>query len=107
MSNISETDESKFEEDIAKSNLPVLAFFKSEWCPACKKITPIVESISTQYKDKIKFIRIDATKNIKVSQQNNVLSIPTLILFKNGKEIQRNIGYISENQLKDFLNKNL
>ncbi|MFH1825306.1 MAG: thioredoxin domain-containing protein [Candidatus Firestonebacteria bacterium] len=107
MTSIIEIDDSNFEGDMAKLTIPVLLFFKSEWCPTCKKINPIIESISDQYIDKVKFIRIDAVKNIKVSQQNNVLSIPTLILFKNGKEVKRNIGDISENQLKSFLNKNL
>lgn len=107
MPNIIETDDSKFEGDIAELILPILLFFKSEWCPDCKRIAPVVESISNLYKDKVKFIRIDAAKNIKVSEQNNVLTVPTLILFKNGKEVKRNIGYMSENELKSFINKNL
>ena len=107
MPNITETNDSKYEEDVVKSNIPVLAYFKSEWCPSCKRISPVVDAVSGMYKDKVRFVKIDVTANIKTAEQNNVLSIPTLLFVKTGKETARNIGYISENGLKSFVDKNL
>lgn len=107
MPNIVETDDNKYEEDVLKSNMPAFVIFKSEWCPTCKRVTPIIDLVSDEYKDKIKFVKIDATKNIKTSEQNNVLAIPTLIMFKAGKESERFTGYMNENELKTFIDRNL
>ena len=105
MPNIIETDDSKYEQDVLKSNMPVLVYFRSEWCPTCKRLSPIIESISDQYKDKVKFVVIDATKNVKIAELNSVLAIPALIIIKNGKEAERNTGYISEKDLKVLIDK--
>lgn len=107
MPNIIETDDGKYEDDVIKSIIPVFIVYKSEWCPTCKRITPIVDSVSDQYKDKVKFVKIDATKNIKTSEQNSVLAIPTLIMVKAGKEAERYTGYMSEKELKAFIDKNI
>lgn len=107
MPDITKTNDDKFEEDVLKSSIPVFTAFKSDWCPTCKRISPVIDSVSDQYKDKIKFVQIDATKNIKTSEQNNVLAIPSLLIFKAGKEAERFTGYMSENELKAFIDRNL
>lgn len=107
MPNIIETNDSRYEEDVIKSNTPVLVLFKSEWCPSCKKMTPVIDKLSDEYKDRIKFVRVDVTRNIKISEQNNVLAIPTLLFIKNGKETTRIIGDMSESELRTKVDKNL
>lgn len=107
MANTIETDDIKFENDVLKSALPALVLFKSEWCPSCKRLVPVFEAISDNYKDKMIFVKIDAAKNVITSEKNNVLAIPSLILFKAGKEISRNIGSTSEKDLKSIIEKNI
>ncbi len=107
MPNIISTDDAKFSEDVLKANLPVFAFFKSEWCASCKRVTPVVEKVSEEYKDKVKFVRVDAVNNIKAAAENNVLAIPTLVMFKNGKETERITGYFPEPELKAFIERNI
>ena len=107
MSNIITVDDKQFEAEVTRSEKPVLALFKSEWCPSCKRLTPVVEKVSDGYKDSIKFALIDIVSNAKTTVDNNVLAIPTLILFKGGKEAERLTGYIPEADLKAFLDKNI
>ncbi|MFH1073913.1 MAG: thioredoxin domain-containing protein [Candidatus Firestonebacteria bacterium] len=106
MSTLTETGDATYEEDIKKNTGPVLALFKSEWCPSCKRLWPIVEKVSEDYKDKVKFVWIDAAKNMKITAEFGVLAIPTLVFLKGGIEKARNIGYIPENDLKAFIDKN-
>ena len=70
-------------------------------------MTPVVEKVSEEYKDKVKFVRVDAVNNIKAAAENNVLAIPTLVMFKNGKETERITGYFPEPELKAFIERNI
>ncbi len=107
MSNLSETDDQKYEEAVKKDPGTVLVLFKSEWCPSCKRLFPVVEKVAEDYKEKLKFVWTDAVKNLKIATEYGVLAIPTLILFKAGVEKARNIGYMPDTELKAFIDKNL
>ena len=107
MPNIISTDDGKFSDEVLKSSLPVFAMFKSEWCASCKRVTPVVEKLSDDYKDRVKFVHVDAVKNVKSAAENNVLAIPTLVIFKNGKETERVTGYFPEPELKAFIERNI
>ena len=107
MPNITSTDDAKFSDDVLKASLPVFAIFKSEWCASCKRVTPVVEKISDDYKDRVKFVIVDAVKNVKAAAENNVLAIPTLVMFKGGTEAERITGYFPEPELKAFIERNL
>lgn len=107
MPNIISTDDAKFAEDVGKAILPVFAIFKSEWCPSCKRIWPLVEKLSDEYKDKVKFVHVDAIKNVKSAAEYSVLAIPTMLMVKSGMEADRLTGYVPEPDLKAFIDKNL
>lgn len=106
MPNLTETDDLKYEEDIKKSAGLVLVLFKSEWCPSCRRLLPVVEKVSDDYKDKAKFLWTDAIKSMKLATEYGVLAIPTTILFKGGVEKARNVGYMPDTDLKSFIDKN-
>ena len=106
MSTFTETDDSKYEVDIKQSAGLVVALFKSEWCPSCKRLWPVAEKVSDDYKDKAKFVWTDATKNIKLSTEYGVLAIPTVLILKGGVEKARQVGYLTEADLKLFIDKN-
>jgi len=99
--------EQDFDKEILASTLPILAYFQSEWCSSCKGLAPIVEKLSDYYADRVTFIKVDTLASISLAAHHSVLSTPTIILFREGKEITRNIGFISEQNLKTLIEKSL
>lgn len=78
----------------------VLVDFFANWCGPCKMLTPVLEKVQSN----IKVIKVDVDKYENLAREYGVMSIPTIILFESGKEIKRNIGFISKENLEKFLN---
>ena len=93
-----EITDSNFEENVRNASSPFVVIFSSPWCGVCKKVAPRVESVSEKYK-KAQFGKIDITANTQKPSEFQVLSIPTIILFKDGEEKGRTVGDISEQEL--------
>lgn len=87
-------------QEIIQSNKPTLVDFYATWCGPCQSLSPILESIKYDFKEKIKILKIDVDKNIDASNKFKIRSVPTLILFKNGEIIWRINGALSKNELK-------
>ncbi len=94
-----------FEEKVLKSTTPVLVDFYAEWCPPCKAAEPILEELSEEFSDKVEFVKIDVDENGDVAQQYSVMSIPTTILFKDGSEVSRQIGFAGKDGFVNLLKK--
>lgn len=92
-----------FKKEVLESDLPVLVDFYADWCPPCQALHPILEEISEKYKEKIKFTRLNVGEFGKIAEEYEIYSIPTLIFFKNGKEIERIVGLISKKDLEKKL----
>jgi len=86
---------------------PVVVDFHALWCSPCKMQSPILKEIATDLGDKIKVIKIDVDQNSEIASRYNVQSVPTLIIFKNGKLVWRQSGVVSKNQLFSVLMKNV
>lgn len=86
---------------------PVLIDFHTLWCSPCKKMAPVVDKIEKEYKDKAAVMRIDIDKSKEVAKAYNITSIPVFVVFKNGKEIWRHVGMISEEELKKQIDLHL
>ncbi len=85
------TDQS-FDQEVLQSPVPVLVDFWAAWCGPCKIIAPTVDQLAAEYAGKLKVVKVDVDQNIEVSGRFGVLSIPTLILFKNGQAVEKMIG---------------
>src|SRR3989338_1913169 len=96
--------DSNFKSEVLDSKQPVLVDFWAEWCCPCKMIGPIVEKIANEYTGKLKVGKLNVDENSQVPQQYDIQGIPTLILFKDGKDANRIVGYQSEEKLKNTIN---
>jgi len=101
--------DANFAEEVLLSKLPVLVDFWADWCGPCKMIGPIVEEVSVEYSDKLKVGKINVSlDDCKETASNyGVMSIPTLIIFKNGSVANKLVGAVSKSKLKSFIDKNI
>src|SRR3972149_10782373 len=90
---ITDLSTSDFDNSVLKSTLPVLVDFFATWCGPCKLAEPVLETLSADYQGKVAFFKIDVDKTPDLAQKYQVMSIPTTILFKNGAEVGRAIGF--------------
>lgn len=94
-----------FNEIINKNQLVLVDFFAT-WCGPCKAMSPILDQVKNSTKDAVKIIKIDVDKNPKTAQKNQVQGVPTLLLFKNGKQVWKQSGVVNANFLIDLIQKN-
>ncbi|HMU80181.1 MAG TPA: thioredoxin [Microthrixaceae bacterium] len=103
MGSISQLTESTFDEEVASSTEPVLVDFWAEWCGPCKMVAPILEEIATEQAGKVRVAKVNVDENPGLATKFNVMSIPTMIVFKDGQEAQRLIGARGKPQLLEDL----
>lgn len=92
----------KFKELIA-SDIPVLVDFFAEWCGPCKTMTPILHELKSQKGEKVRIVKIDVDKHQKLASYYQIQSVPTLMIFKDGKQLWRQSGVIRANDLSNIL----
>lgn len=102
-----EVQDSTFETEVLKSGVPVLVDFWAVWCGPCKMIAPVVEEIAGEYAGKIKVVKLDVDNNPDTSMRFSIRSIPTLMLFKNGKVVEQIIGAVPKRNLLDKITPHL
>jgi len=93
--------------DIINSEQPVLVDFFAEWCGPCKTMSPILKEVADQVQGKAKVIKIDVDKNQQAASVYKVRGVPTLILFKNGKQLWRQSGVVQANELVNLIHQNI
>ncbi|HPE33340.1 MAG TPA: thioredoxin [Bacteroidales bacterium] len=91
--------------DIINGNKPVLVDFSAEWCGPCKMMAPILREVAQKIGDKARIIKIDVDRNPAIARKYQIVSVPTLMIFKNGKILMRQSGVIAAANLIGFLEK--
>lgn len=94
-----------FEKEVLQSELPVLVDFYADWCGPCKMMAPIVEGLAQGYDGKVKVGKLNIDDEMEIAQQYRVMSIPTFILFKDGKAVEMSVGAMSKDELESKLQK--
>ena len=100
------TDEN-FAEEVNSSAVPVLVDYWAEWCGPCKMISPLVEEMAEEYSNRLKVGKLDVDENQSSASKQNVMSIPTLLIFKEGEVVAQQIGAVNKTQLTEFIESNL
>ena len=105
--NISEVSDSKFEDEVLKSNLPVLVDFWAPWCGPCKAIGPVIEDLSKNYAGRVKFFKCNVDDNPVTPGKYGIRAIPTLLLFKDGQKLDQIVGMVDKSKIEQSLSKAL
>ena len=101
---IAEITDAHFEEEVA--HVPCALLFSSPWCGVCTRVAALVESLSKKY-DRVKFCKVDITRNIRKASELTILSIPTILFFKGGKVVDQVIGAVPKAALEQMIQRNL
>ena len=100
-----ELNNANFDKEVLKSGVPVVVDFWAEWCGPCRRFSPTIEELSKEY-TKLKFCALNTDENNEIAQKYNIMSIPTVLLFKNGSVNAMSVGAIPKDALKRWLDKN-
>jgi thioredoxin 1 len=105
--NLVEFTDANFDEEVLKSELPVLVDFWAPWCGPCRMIGPSIEALSTEYAGKFKIGKLNSDDNPDVSAKFGIRSIPTLLIIKNGEVVNQLVGALPKDKIAEQLNRAL
>ena len=94
MANISEVSDATFDNEVLKSDQPVLVDFWASWCGPCRAVSPIVEEVAASYEGKLKVMKMNVDENGQTPSQYGIRGIPALLIFKDGKVAEQIVGYV-------------
>ena len=98
---------SNFNEQVLQSKLPVLVDYWAEWCAPCKAISPVLDEVAEEYRDRLRIVKVKVEQEPRILRQYSVRSQPMLMLFKNSMVEAQEVGALSKSQLKAFIELNL
>ncbi len=107
MSDLLQITDSNFEQEVTNSDIPVLVDFWAPWCAPCRMVGPVVEELSSDYTGKIKVGKVNTDENQSRAGELGIRGIPTIILFKDGKEAERVVGAVPKAALQQMIDKNI
>jgi thioredoxin 1 len=102
---VKEVSDSSFEKDVLGSSKPVLVDFWAQWCTPCRMLAPTVEAVAEQYSEAANVVKLNVDDNPSTAQRYGIKGIPTLILFREGKEVERVVGATSKESITRMIEK--
>ena len=102
-----ELNDTNFEQEVLKSDMPVLVDFSAVWCGPCKMLEPIIHELSNEWGDSVKVVKLDIDQDPSIPMQFGVMGVPTLMLFKDGEPRERLVGYMPKDKILGKLDPHL
>ena len=103
MGNALKVDETSWDAQVAKSPGLVMVDFWAVWCGPCQMVAPIIDELAVEYKDKVKVMKLNTDENPEIAGKYQVMSIPTILIFKNGQPVERLVGAMPKRKFKEIL----
>lgn len=102
-----EINDSNFEQEVLNSEQPVVVDFWAPWCGPCRKMGPVLDELSSEFMNKVKFVKINTDENLKTAQDYAISGLPSLLVFKNGKALERLVGLIPKSTIISNIEKHI
>ncbi len=107
MSEILEINDNNFEQTVIKSDIPVVVDFWAPWCGPCRKLAPVLEQLQNEFKDSVKFVKIDADKNMNTAKEYGISALPSVLIFKDGNIKEVMVGLLAKSAITSNIKKYL
>jgi thioredoxin 1 len=99
-----EVTQSNFDQEVLKSNIPVVVDFYANWCGKCREISPTIDSLANEYAGKVKFVKVNIDKSRPLINKYQIKYLPTLVFFKNGNQVKKEVGYRTKDAIIQAVN---
>lgn len=107
MADITWVDQENYEAQVVGSQLPTLVDFWASWCGPCRALEPVVEAVAEEFRGKLRVVKVDVDRNPDLVGQLGIFGIPTLMLYKDGKQVWRHTAYLSKDKLSQVLRQHI
>ncbi len=100
-------EDATFQKEVLESDVPVIVDFWAEWCPPCKMIAPVLDELAREYDGQVRFTKLNTDENDETMGRYGIQSLPTLLIFRSGREVGRQVGFAPKAQLKRQIDRAL